>query len=155
MASCLASVYIHLRIVFYLDGYPHECIVLCCVVLCCVVLCCIVSFRDLEESIFKSWSCALDVDQKRNTTRKCNIHGAIHIVQYKWCNIYRAIYIYIHVHMCTPIGRLLKIISLFCNRALQKRRYSAKETCSFKAPTHRSQRIRHVTYAYVIHTHDP
>jgi len=39
------------------------------------------------------------------------------------------------------ISRLLKIIGLFCKRALQKRRYSAKETYHFKEPTHRSHRI--------------
>ena len=36
------------------------------------------------------------------------------------------------------ISRLLKIINLFCKRALQKRRYSAKETYNFKKPTSRS-----------------
>ena len=36
---------------------------------------------------------------------------------------------------------LLKIISLFCKRALWKRRYSAKETYNFKEPTNRSHHI--------------
>jgi len=39
------------------------------------------------------------------------------------------------------VSRLLKIIGLFCNRALQKRRYSAKETYDFKEPTNRSHPI--------------
>jgi len=39
------------------------------------------------------------------------------------------------------ISRLLKIIGLFCKRALQKRRYSAKETHNFKEPTNRSHPI--------------
>ena len=39
------------------------------------------------------------------------------------------------------ISRLLKIIGLFCKRALQKRRYSAKETYHFKEPTNRSHPI--------------
>jgi len=39
------------------------------------------------------------------------------------------------------IGRLLKIIGLFCERALQKRLYFAKETCNFKEPTNRSHPI--------------
>ena len=39
------------------------------------------------------------------------------------------------------ICRLLKIIGLFCKRALQKRRYSAKETSSFNEPTNRSHPI--------------
>jgi len=39
------------------------------------------------------------------------------------------------------IGRLHKIISLFCKRALQKRMYSAEETYNFKEPTDRSHPI--------------
>ena len=39
------------------------------------------------------------------------------------------------------ISRLLKIIGLFCKRALQKRLYSAKETYDFKEPTNRSHPI--------------
>jgi len=39
------------------------------------------------------------------------------------------------------ISRLLKIIGLFCKRALEKRRYSAKETYHFKEPTTRSHPI--------------
>jgi len=39
------------------------------------------------------------------------------------------------------ISRLLKIIGLFCKRALYKRRYSAKETYNLKEPTNRSHSI--------------
>ena len=39
------------------------------------------------------------------------------------------------------ISRLLKIIGLFCKRALRKRRYSAKETYNFKEPTNRRRAI--------------
>jgi len=39
------------------------------------------------------------------------------------------------------ISWLLKIISLFCKRALWKRRYSVKETYDLKEPTHRSHPI--------------
>jgi len=39
------------------------------------------------------------------------------------------------------ISRLLKIIGLFCKRALEKRPYSAKETYHFKEPTNRSHPI--------------
>jgi len=46
------------------------------------------------------------------------------------------------------MSRLLKIIRLFCKRALQKKRYSAKETCIFEEPTSRSHpRLR--SYANV------
>jgi len=55
---------------------------------------------------------------------------------------------------CMPYGvatisRLLKMIGLFCKRALWKRLYSAKETYHFKEPTNRSHPIHtwasHVT----------
>ena len=39
------------------------------------------------------------------------------------------------------IGRLLKIIGLFCKRALQKRLYSSNETYNFQEPTNRSHPI--------------
>ena len=39
------------------------------------------------------------------------------------------------------ISRLLQFVGLFCKRALQKRLYSAKETCNFKEPTNRSHPI--------------
>jgi len=45
-------------------------------------------------------------------------------------------------------SRLLKIIGLFCKRALQKRRYSAKETSNFKEPTNRSHPIPRIVCVY-------
>jgi len=39
------------------------------------------------------------------------------------------------------ISRLLKMIGLFCKRALWKRLYSVKETCNFKEPSNRSHPI--------------
>jgi len=39
------------------------------------------------------------------------------------------------------ISRLLKIMGLFCKRALKKRQYSASETYNFKEPTNRSHPI--------------
>jgi len=50
------------------------------------------------------------------------------------------------IHSTEPYGvasisRLLKILGLFCKRALQKRRYSAKETYNFKKPTNHSHPI--------------
>ena len=49
-----------------------------------------------------------------------------------------------HLAKCygvATISRLLQITGLFWKRALQKRRYSAKETYDFKAPTHRSHPV--------------
>ena len=37
------------------------------------------------------------------------------------------------------VGRIDKIIGLFCKRVLSKRLYSVKETCNFIDPTNRSQ----------------
>jgi len=39
------------------------------------------------------------------------------------------------------ISRLLKMIGLFCKRALQKRLYSARETYDFEEPTNCSHSI--------------
>jgi len=50
------------------------------------------------------------------------------------------LHVFIAYGVATGI-RLLKIIGLFCKRALWKRRYSAKETCNFKEPTNRSHPI--------------
>ena len=54
---------------------------------------------------------------------------------------------YIHTHntshaICVNMASVVdQIISLFCKRALQKRRYSAKETCNFVDATDRSHAI--------------
>ena len=46
----------------------------------------------------------------------------------------------VHVARCgvAMISRLVKIVGLFCKRALIKRWYSAKDTYHFKEPTRRS-----------------
>jgi len=53
--------------------------------------------------------------------------------------------LFAHIWMAT-ISRLLKIIGLFCKRALEKTLHSPIETCNFKEPTNRSHpvpRTRH------------
>jgi len=57
-------------------------------------------------------------------------------MQYKGCLIHSISY------GVASIRRLLKIIGLVWKRALQKRRYYAKETYNFKEPTNRSHPIR-------------
>jgi len=49
--------------------------------------------------------------------------------------------LYFPTYGVASISRLLKIIGLFCTRALQKRLYSAKETYNFEEPTNRSHPI--------------
>jgi len=56
---------------------------------------------------------------------------------------------FFHVYGVATISRLPKIIGLFCKRALQKRRYSAKETYNFKEHTICS----HPYLIYDKHTH--
>ena len=41
-------------------------------------------------------------------------------------------------HGVATISRLLKMIGLFCKRNLEKRLYSAKETCNFREPSYHS-----------------
>ena len=58
--------------------------------------------------------------------------------------------IYINYGVAT-ISRLLKMIALFCNRALLKKLYSAKETYNLKEPTNRRHPIS-CTTVYVLAT---
>ena len=48
------------------------------------------------------------------------------------------------------ISGLLKIIGVFCERALKKRRYSAKETYNPKEPTHRSNPIPYLSHTCLL-----
>jgi len=65
----------------------------------------------------------------------------------------------LHKSCCKIYGvattcRLLKIIGLFCKRALYKRWYSAKDTCNFKEPTNRSHPIlQRRDFCVCIHVH--
>ena len=69
--------------------------------------------------------------------------GSILLQQYvgAFCLIYTHLVHYRQSYVVATINRLLKIIGLFCKRALLKRRYSAKETYNFKEPTNRSHHI--------------
>jgi len=64
-----------------------------------------------------------------------HVWGGIHVRQpttFRVCHV---------AYGVATISRLLKIIGLFCKRALQKRRYSAKETYNFKEPATRGHPI--------------
>ena len=50
-------------------------------------------------------------------------------------------------------SKLLKIVGLFCKRALSARRYSAEETYYFKEPTNRSHPIEPVMAACIYVSH--
>jgi len=47
------------------------------------------------------------------------------------------------------ISRLLKIIGLFCKRALHKRPIFSKEICDFKEPTNRSHPISCICMCHI------
>ena len=49
--------------------------------------------------------------------------------------------IYTYSYGVATMSRLLKSIGLFCKRALEKRLYSAEETCNFEEPTKRCHPI--------------
>ena len=53
------------------------------------------------------------------------------------------------VYEVATSSRLPQNIGLFCKRALQKRRYSAKETYTFDEPTNHSHPIVKCTYAFI------
>ena len=75
------------------------------------------------------------------------ILGTADAVSTNVCALYVCVYIYTHLRLylytygVATISRLLKIIGLFCKRALLKSRYSAKETYKLKEPTNRSHPI--------------
>ena len=64
-------------------------------------------------------------------------------------------YISIYRYGVALVSRIDKNIGLFCKRALQNRRYSAKETCDFIDPTDRSHPIPEseciYTYMFILY----
>jgi len=68
------------------------------------------------------------------------------------------LYIYI-VYTCyygvAMMSRLLKITGLFCKRALQKRRYSARETYNLKELSNRSHPIPHCPWSFLVALSSP
>jgi len=68
-----------------------------------------------------------------------------------WVDGCVSVSVFMAMSMSVPVGyevvtisRLLKIVGLFCKRALKKRGYSAKETYNCKEPTNRSHPTSHV-----------
>jgi len=58
-----------------------------------------------------------------------------------------------YMYGVAPSSRLLKIVGLFCKRALLNRWYSAKMTCNFKEPTNRSHPIWSKRISWIIYVH--
>ena len=59
-------------------------------------------------------------------------------------------HVYDDTYGVATIGRLLKMTSLFCQRALEKSRYSAKETYNLKEPANRSHPICECVCIYIL-----
>ena len=85
--------------------------------------------------------------QPKTKKKKGGISVICHVthVQKMYASIYTHMYLRTHTSACcictygvATISRTLEIVGLFCNRALQKRLYPAKETYNFKEPTNRS-----------------
>ena len=95
-----------------------QCVAVCCSVLQCVAVCCNV-LQCVENML-----CLY-----RAPTRRAPSTRVLKVCDQKY------------PYGVASSSRLLKIIGLFCKRALQKRRYSAKETYNFKEPTNRSHPI--------------
>ena len=79
------------------------------------------------------------------------IHICVYIFIHTWISTSQKLHIYalVSTYGVATISRLLKIIRLFCKRALKKRRYSAKETHDLKEPTNRSHPISHQSLTYI------
>ena len=80
--------------------------------------------------------------QKRHVIRRSLLIVATPYISiiYMYINMHCLLYTF-NTYGVATMNRLLKIIGLFCKRAIWKRRYSAKETCNFKEPNNRSQPI--------------
>jgi len=93
-----------------------------------------------------------------------HLHICIYVYIYTCVYIYMCIYIHIYIHReifmyihidtwyvlwVATISRLLKLIGLFCRRALRKRTYSAKAVYNLKESTNHSHPI--VFQAYPLH----
>ena len=71
----------------------------------------------------------------------CQIHVCDGIRSYMWRGSCLRDPLTQKTYGVATVSRLLKIIGLFCKRALLNRRYSVKETYDYKEPTNRSHRI--------------
>ena len=89
----------------------------------------------------------VDTHTCTQTHRTTCVFAATYIHTHACIYVHTFTHIRITTQRCTfwqgvaTISRLLKMIGLFCKRALEKRRYSAKETYNFKEPTNRSHPI--------------
>jgi len=83
-----------------------QCVAVCCSVLRCVAVCCSANSRCTRKP--------------HRLTVCCSAVVAVTLVG-------------INGYGVATIHRLLKIIGLFCKRALEKRRYSAKKTCILRS----------------------
>ena len=95
--------------------------------------------RRLFEGV--TWHTCHDKSTNYSTTYRCvmsqHINESCHNMSTSSITTYQCSISY----GVATISRLLKTIGLFCKRALQKRRYSAKETYDFKEPTNRRHPI--------------
>ena len=102
-----------------------QCVAVCCIVLQCVAVCCsVMQCAAVCCSVLHSVAVCCSVSVRKSE-------------EGSFLDAYLQYYIY----GVTTISRLPKNIGLFCKRALQKRLYSAKETCTFKELTNRSHPI--------------
>jgi len=95
----------------------------------------------------------------RNTGQICSLSSDSYPIL---CVCFEYGHAWLHVCVCAPaiylygvalVGRIDKIIGLFCKRPLLKRPYSAKKTCNLIDPTHRSQPITCQKQYEFAHTH--
>ena len=128
--------------------------ILVCVLLVCVLLVCVerntyhVEYTYDDEYTYEI-VCVLLVCVQQNTYHveyKYDDEYAYEIVCVLRHHINDIVYLPLvdantYDYGVATISRLLKMIGLFCKRALQNRRYSAKETYDFKEPTNRSHPI--------------
>ena len=89
-----------------------------------IYLCVALKYRSLLQNIvcFIGLFCKRDPYIQYIYTYMCRVHSVFFVTCRCWYGV-------------ATISRLLKILCLFCKRALKKRRYVAKETYNSKEPT--------------------
>ena len=110
--------------------HVYPCVVRSCLI---VLLLRLITMYDsgIQSSFWVVRSCPIDLLLRLITTYESGIQSSESSHSNDWMPLSGV----------ATISRLLEMIGLFCKRALQNRRYSAKATCNFKEPTNCSHPI--------------
>jgi len=129
-ASCSLQ-YIHSGALYILQRVLHICIYIYIHTIHIYIYIYVAyDYRSLLQNLvsFLRLFCKRDLYIQYIYTYMCRVHRVFFVTCRCWYGV-------------ATISRLLKIVGLFCKRALEKRRYFAKEKSNFKEPTNRSHPV--------------